>query len=905
MLQTLKGWTFVMITAALLYVMMHMALRTLRLSEQALYQSYSELEATHEELVATEEELKQQFDEIQERENYYRGIYEGISSGLLVYDRSGMLIQSNDSALHLLRLDRNISLYRINGKGLHYSELIDYLVQEESMNRSILIEVITPQEEASWILAQSDYFVNERTKKTEVITTLVDHTLETKLDIYSEILREMNEAVLKGTPSVRVEQLLCDRLCAQSDFAMVWIGLKNPDGSVTLSSSAGMEGADSLIIRWDDSIYGQGSVGRCIRLGVPQCFAVERNAIFSAWSEFFEPSQIQSVAAFPLIHDGEVFGAVSLYSYSLDFFKPKLMVFFEHFATQLALLFSQAKAQEQLKENEARYRGIMEHMSNAVTVFEASKDGEDFIIKEFNSAAERTELIPREEVLEKSLVAAFPYAEPLGLVKALKRVWQTGSSEQFSSYYEEGNLKFWRENSLYKLPDGELVSIYRDITHRKRIEEQMWRQAHHDTLTDLPNRLLFNEHLNTALAQAKRRQSKCAILFLDLDRFKLINDTLGHNSGDLLLQYVAQRLRHGLYEGDTIGRLGGDEFLILLPVLEHEEQAATVAEKILSLFTEPFQLDSNEVFISPSIGISLYPTDGQDIDTLIQNADAAMYHAKEKGRNNFQFFTQALNDKIHERLMVENSLRKALEQKEFLFHYQPIVNLDSGRPVGVETLIRWQSPQRGLVSPGVFIPIAEETGLIIPIGKIVLYQACRQNMDWQQKGYAPQRVAVNISPRQFREPDFVETVISVLQETGMDPHWLELEITEGIAMDQGEHTINQLNRLKELGIQISIDDFGTGFSSLNSLRHLPLNTLKIDQIFMQEIGNDSNGEAVLRSIIHLAKDLSLKIIAEGVETEEQLDFLKKECCEEMQGFLFSRPLPAEEFEERYLARRGS
>lgn len=899
-LQTAKGWAFVGITAFLFYGLMHFALRTLKESEQALCQSFSELEATHEELIAAEEELKQQFEEIQEREAYYRGIYEGISSGILVHDRSGHLIHSNDSAIHLLRLDRLLPRYRIdNDTTFYYTELIMRLSHVESLNRSLLIEVISANEQPRWLLAHSNSVTNERTRQEEIITTLVDRTDDKKMEIYSSILNEMDEAVLMDTPLAHIEQRLCQRLADQSEFGLVWVGRKEEDGSVSHSAQAGVQTIEFLNIRWDMSVFGQGAIGRAIRLGAPQTFSIHGNSAYAPWSHYFSNHRIHSVASFPLIHEGEVFGSFALYAYASDFFEPKLMTFFEHFATQLALLFSQAKNREKIKENEARYREILEHMSNAVAVYEVIQGGEDFILKEFNSAAERTEQHLREEVLGKSLGTAFPYAEALGLIKAFKRVSQTGNSEQFTAYYEEDELKFWREHFIYKLPTGELVTIYKDITHQKRIEEQIWHQAHHDTLTDLPNRLLFNEHLSLALARAKRKQGKCAILFIDLDRFKLINDTLGHSNGDLLLRFVAQRLREGLYEGDTIGRLGGDEFLILLPELAHEEDAATVAEKILHLFNEPFYLDTHEVFVSPSLGISLYPSDGENIETLLKHADNAMYHAKEQGRNNYRFFTQDLNKKIHDRLAIENDLRKALDKKEFVLHYQPIVDLISGQLVGVEALIRWQSPQRGLISPGVFIPIAEETGLIVPLGERILRESCRQNFAWQQNGYPPHRIAVNISARQFREPDFVETVTRILEETGMDPQWLELEITESIAMEQGENTIRQLRQLQDFGIQIAIDDFGTGFSSLNSLRRLPLTTLKIDQTFIREIGNDCNGEAVLRSIIHLGKDLKLRIVAEGVEEQAQLDFLKRENCDEMQGYLFCRPLPNEEIEERF------
>lgn len=899
-LQTAKGWTFVGITAFLLYGMMHFALRSLRQSEQALIRSYSDLEATHEELVATEEELKQQFDEIQEREAYYRGVYEGISSGILVHDCTGQLIHANASAIRLLKQDCFHQHYRIANHVFSYPELIEHLTYEQSLNHSFFIEVHCEKEQTTWLLAYSNFIINEKTNQKEIITTLVDRTVDKKIEIFSSILNEMDGEVLREIPLSLIEQRLCERLAAQSDFSLVWVGRKEADGSVSHSAQAGVQTIEFLDIRWDESEFGQGAIGRSIRLGVPQTFTLDGSSFYAPWIDFLNQNGIHSAASFPLVHEGEVFGCFALYSYSPNFFSPKLMAFFEHFSTQLALLFSQAKNREQLKLKEARYREILEHMSNGVVVFDVIGEGEDFIIKEFNSAAERTEQRHRKEILGKPLCSAFPYAEDLGLPKALKGVWQSGNSQHLSSYYEVEGAKFWRENFIYKLPTGEIVSIYNDITHRKQAEEKIWYQAHYDALTDLPNRLLFNDHLSLALAQARRRKGRCAVIFLDLDRFKLVNDTLGHSNGDLLLQLVAQRLRKGLYEGDTIGRQGGDEFLILLPELEQDKNAATVAEKILRLLAEPFHLENHEVFVSSSLGISLYPTDGENIETLLKHADTAMYHAKEQGRNNYQFFTQELNAKTHERLTIENDLRKGLERKEFLFHYQPIVNLISSELVGVEALMRWQSPQRGLVSPGFFIPIAEETGLIVPLGERALRAACLQNLAWQQKGYPPHRIAVNISARQIREPHFVETIAKVLEETALDPQWLELEITESIAMEQGENSIQQLRKLRDLGIQIAIDDFGTGFSSLNSLRRLPLTTLKIDQVFIREIGNDCNGEAVLRSIIHLAKDLRLRIIAEGVETREQYDFLKRENCDEIQGYFFSRPLPCEELEERFL-----
>jgi diguanylate cyclase (GGDEF)-like protein len=441
-----------------------------------------------------------------------------------------------------------------------------------------------------------------------------------------------------------------------------------------------------------------------------------------------------------------------------------------------------------------------------------------------------------------------------------------------------------------------LLGVVRDISERKQAEKAIWHQAHYDALTGLPNRFYYNQLLDNALKQARIKEQKCAVIFLDLDQFNLINDSLGHNRGDQLLQLVAKRMKSLGLQG-TFGRPGGDEFVILLPELKHAEEAASVAEKIIEAFEAPFYIEENEVFITASLGIGIFPDDAEDHEILLKLADTAMYHAKELGRNNYKFFINELNETIQKKAALAHLMRKALERGEFHLHYQPQVDIQTGRIKGMEALLRWTSPVKGEVSPGVFIPIAEETGLIVPIGAWVLRSACAQNVKWQKMGYLPLAVSINISSRQFREPMFIESVAEVLEETGLDPRWLEIEITESIVMENVESTNNQLKRLRELGVTVAIDDFGTGYSSLNYLRKLPFDTLKIDQSFVQDIGRNENGEAIVIAIIQLASNLHLKVIAEGVETEGQLAFLKAENCQEMQGYLFSKPLPSGELEE--------
>lgn len=895
-IQTVKGWVYIGLTALLLYWLIDRVVKSLRASEEELFQSYTqleraheELEATHEELVATEEELKQQFDEIQAREAYYRGVYEGISSGILVHRRDGRLVHANDSAKRLLGLNQDLfPQFHVEGKTLFWEELVGHLVQVCNFRRYLEIEVIGEEGPRRWLLVYSDPLKNLYTGEEEIVTTLVDRTEEKKMEIYASILNEIDQKVLKGIPLTQIEEELCQQMVEKVGFAYVWVGSKEEDGRVAFQAQAGIKGMDRFSVRWDDSVYAQGVVGMAIRRGQPQVYAVEGNSLYSAWGNHFTEQGIRSAAAFPLIHEGEVFGAFALYSKIPDFFSAKCMTILERFSLQLALAFMHAKDRERLE----RFRILTEHVNEAILFIRP--DGR---IMDVNESAEKMYGYSREEFLRLNVRALrVPADRPQ--VHSLLQVAMEGLHFECCHMTKTGKVFPVEVSSKGATLKGQsmILGIMRDITERKQAEEEIWHKAHHDSLTDLPNRLLFYEHLNQAITQAKRKQEKCAVLFLDLDRFKLINDTMGHNLGDQLLKMVSQRLRQILREEDTIGRQGGDEFLLLLPEVKQEEDVALVADKILQVFATPFLLEENEVFITPSIGISIYPTDGEDRETLVKQADTAMYHAKELGRNNYQFYTEDLNTKVHERLAVENSLRKALEREEFLLYYQPQVDLNSGQINGVEALLRWHSPERGLVSPGVFIPIAEETGLIVPLGEWVLRSACVQNLKWQDMGFPPRRISVNISARQFREPKFVETVAEVLKETGLDPQWLELEITESIAMEYGEDSREQLQRLKQLGVGIAIDDFGTGYSSLNYLRRLPIGTLKIDQSFVRDIGLDENGEAVVIGMIKLAKSLQLKVIAEGVETEEQKVFLKDVNCDEMQGFLFSKPLPSGEIE---------
>lgn len=439
------------------------------------------------------------------------------------------------------------------------------------------------------------------------------------------------------------------------------------------------------------------------------------------------------------------------------------------------------------------------------------------------------------------------------------------------------------------------VIVFHDVSVARRMSLQLSHLAQHDSLTDLPNRMLLNDRLQQAINIAKRHGYRIAVLFMDLDRFKHINDSLGHVIGDQLLQAVAVRLERCVRESDTVGRQGGDEFVVVLSELEAAENAGISAAKLLAALTLPYHIASHDIIVPVSIGVSIYPDDSEDAETLIKNADTAMYHAKENGRNNYQFFKQEMNIRATERQFIEGGLRVALERNEFSLHYQPKVDLGTGAITGVEALLRWKHPERGFIPPAQFVPIAEDTGLILPIGHWVMSEACRQSREWIDAGFAPVPIAVNISAVEFRSRDFVDNVRAILKKSGLDPRCLELELTETVLMKHAESTVSMLKALKEIGVQLTVDDFGTGYSSLSYLRQFPIDALKVDQSFVHEISSRTDDAAIVSAVISMGNSLKKRVIAEGVETREQLDFLTAEGCEEAQGYYFNRPMVANQF----------
>lgn len=487
-----------------------------------------------------------------------------------------------------------------------------------------------------------------------------------------------------------------------------------------------------------------------------------------------------------------------------------------------------------------------------------------------------------------------------------QRLWETIlAGEVFRDVIinrKKNGLLYHEEKTISPQKDANgnvthFISTGKDVSARMEVQSQLEYLAHHDSLTGLPNRVLLQDRLDQLLARSRWSNRNIAILFLDLDRFKIINDTLGHDVGDKLLKRFSERLKLCVREGDTVARLGGDEFSIILNDVASQDDVEPIARKILTILEEPFYINSHEMFVTASIGISLFPFNGDDSKTLMKKADVAMYRSKEAGRNNFQFYSEEDDVRAVERLSMETSLRRALERDEFSLDYQPQLDLNSGKIIGMEALLRWSHPEFKNVSPFHFIPLLEETGLIIPVGEWVLRKACMQTKALHNSGNYNYRVAVNLSIRQFKANDLVKSVENILKETGLDPGYLELEITEGLLIDQIDETSKVLNEMHEMGVKLSIDDFGTGYSSMNYLKKLPFDQLKIDKSFIKDVCYNPDDAAISIAIITMAQSMGLEVIAEGVETVDQLDFMYTQGCDAIQGYLCSPPLPPEGFEK--------
>ena len=555
------------------------------------------------------------------------------------------------------------------------------------------------------------------------------------------------------------------------------------------------------------------------------------------------------------------------------------------------------QAEEALRQSEEKYRTILESIQEAY--FEVDLDGKFTF---FNDSMARLTGHSKEELLGMNHKQFTNEETAKEVFQAFDNVYTTGEPSKGFDWQiirKDGGEGFVEasvtlQKDLSGKPTG-FKGMIRDITERKRTEQQINYMATHDVLTGLPNRLMFNQLLNQAIRSAQRHKRQLAVLFIDLDRFKTINDSLGHEAGDRLLKEIGKRFKRSLRADDVVGRLGGDEFVIFIEELEEFRQVENVAHKILTTTIQPMTLQGEECRVTASIGISMYPGNGTDEQTLIKKADMAKYFAKEEGKNNYQFYSKDIQSQSNKRFSIETNLRRALERNELSLEYQAKLDFKTGMITGVEALLRWDNPYLGSVTPSQFIPVAEETGLIVPIGRWVMKTACAQNVAWQRQGLPPVCMAVNLSLRQLMDDNLLKDIKAALDDSGMAPNLLELEITESMLMQNPVRLIEVLTNIKKIGVRLAIDNFGTGYASLTQLRNFPIDTIKLDKSFIRNLPQDSKDKAITEAIIAMGKTLSLTVVAEGVETEGQDDFLRDLICDEMQGFYFSKPVTPDQF----------
>jgi len=600
----------------------------------------------------------------------------------------------------------------------------------------------------------------------------------------------------------------------------------------------------------------------------------------------------RSVIVVPMVYNRETVGVLGVGSASelqwSDESVALLRITGEIFINAL----ERNRVERALRESEARYRLMAENSTDII-----SRTTTSGIILYASDAVRRLIGYEPAELVGKSIYE-FMHPDDREETRHLSYLINENTPTTYTyRLMRKSGTSVWFETTSRSVRNpatnevDEFISVSRDITERKIVEEQIEHQAYHDALTGLPNRRLFRDRLTIALAHARRTNTPLAVVFCDLDRFKDVNDSLGHSFGDELLKAIAIRLKTALRQEDSIARMGGDEFTILIANLKASDDAVRIAQKILDVVAQPLRIEGTEVFITTSVGIALFPNDGDTAEALLKNADHAMYRAKEAGPNLVQLFTPSMNTRAMERISLENSLRHAIERGEFSLHYQPVIKVATESMVGMEALLRWNRPGHDPIEPTDFIPIAEDTRLIVPIGEWVLREACRQAKRWQQD-YPDLRMSVNLSPWQFQHTDLVKMISGALEDSGLAPRALQLEITESAAMQNSERTIATLNRLNEMGVQLALDDFGTGHSSLSYLRRFPIHSVKIDQEFVHAIDWSAADRAIVSAIIAMAQGLHLRVVAEGVETNAELSFLRAAGCEEVQGFLLGRPAPA-------------
>ncbi|SCK19886.1 EAL domain-containing protein [Vogesella sp. LIG4] len=739
-------------------------------------------------------------------------------------------------------------------------------------------------------------------KRTELALARLNRAMRLVSECNSMLVRAADEAALLSS--------ICQLIVDTGGYLMAWIGFAQFDDArliLPVAQSGAEQGyLESIHVSWGDTPQGQGPTGTAYRLGRTQ---VNQNCLtnpqMAPWREAALKRGYQASIALPLLAGDNMHGVLTIYAREPDAFQPDEVELLEQLAGDLAYGIAALRNEEARKQavalqlvSEERYRTVLDNAADPVVI----ATGKGQLIYANHEAASL--LGYGADVLQgMTLLDISPVEEASKMLGILDELTVSHQLRVEMDLQSHSGKVIPVEINAVALPDGNVYAACRDITERKQFEAELEYSATHDKLTGLANRHLLHDRIEQAIARARREHKSVALMLLDLDRFKTINDTLTHDAGDSLLQEVAGRLRQLVREGDTVARLGGDEFMVVMGEVADVADAAGLAAKLLASIRQPLLAAGHHIVVTGSLGISLYPRDGDSLHELIKNADVAMYRAKELGRDEFQFYAPEMNARMLERLELEGSLRHALQNSELELHYQPKVSIADGRITGAEALLRWRRPGHGMVSPAQFIPLAEETGLILPIGAWAIRAVCEQLQQWQRLGLPVVSVAINLSARQFQQSGLAQRVQQEISRHGLHPGAIELEITESALMVDPEKAKHILQALRQLGIRIALDDFGTGYSSLNYLKRFPIDTLKIDQSFVRGLSTELQDAAIARMVIELGHALGMNVVAEGVETEEQRAQLQQLGCDQLQGYLFSRPLPAEQFAAMLAASR--
>jgi diguanylate cyclase (GGDEF)-like protein/PAS domain S-box-containing protein len=742
------------------------------------------------------------------------------------------------------------------------------------------------------------------------VTRLQEHAAGMdRLNRTLRMLSGCSQALVHAPDEADLLDSTCWTLLNLGGYEVVAVGLAQDDAakSVDIAMQATRQRVhpDLLRFTWGQDPLGLGPTGTAIRTGRPAVAAgIAADAHMAPWQAAAEHHGLRACAALPLAHQGEAIGALTIYASHPGLFDEREIDLLRELADDLAfgIMTRRAELARKRAEEQLRLRDrVIESSRNGILINDLTRPNNPIIY--VNPAFERMTGYSAREVIGRNprfLIRTDRDQPGLERIRIALREKCEGRAA-LRSYHKDGTM-FWVELSMSPVRNeaGEathFVTILNDITERQLYQEELEHQAYHDALTGLANRNLLPDRIRQAILHAHRARQNVAVLLLDLDHFKLVNDSLGHAVGDSLLVSVAERLSAAVREGDTVARVGGDEFVVVIADADREEHITAATQRIMDAVVEPVVIKGKELYASASIGVAIYPRDGTDAETLVKNADVAMYRAKEQGRNNYQFYTPEMNARLAERVNMVAGLRRALSHKEFKLYYQPLVDVRDGHIVGLEVLTRWHHPQRGVVSPAVFIPVTEETGLIRPLGEWVLHNACEQGRAWQDMGLPGFVVAVNLSATQFRQKNLVAMVERALRNTGFDPGQLELELTESVVMYNVDEVLGTLRDLKGIGVHISLDDFGTGYSSLSYLKRFPIDKLKIDRSFVRDVITNPEDAAIARAVIAMAHSLDMRVVAEGVETAEQLDFLRANQCDQFQGYYYAQPLSAAESTE--------